>query len=76
MNVAMQPFSTIKLYLYPSSTIKPEHRANIYKEIIKYIMITRRDLITQRYAKGGCMKVGRGEYKIKWGGYVEEEYCE
>ena len=45
-----------KLFLYPSHKLDAEERAKIHKEVIKYIMATRSDLIWHRYNKGGMQK--------------------
>ena len=61
-------------YICPSKRLSIEQRVDIYKEVIKYIKCTRKDLIRERYNKGGCMKYDIMGYKNKWGGYDEEEY--
>ena len=55
-----------KLFTFPSLKMRAEERANIHKYVADYILTTRKDIIEQRYNKGGCMKFNKKDYIEEW----------
>ena len=64
-----------KLFIYPSLKLSPEQRAMVHKEVIKYILHTRGEIMEERYGKGECKKCDEKTYNQKWR-YTEDDEAE